>query len=491
MVIRAHQHLHSLSDVPMSAIRKSFVLLSCTFLGLICGTLYLYSSYSPQLALRLEYSATDSSSIALFGNLGVAIAGPIAGIVVDKKGYTYALLTGGTAIVLGYYGLRDQFIRGASNLPLLCLLLFLIGAGSTFINSTCLKCCAVSFPRIRGVVTSLPLALYGLLAMFYSVVISVYYPGDTAGFLRFLIVSVAVIFTFCAPHVMLCDRRVSEPRRNPESIQMSNVGPKIDSDPMRYHGLHHLSELSGVELLKSPRFWLIFVATGATASLGQMYIYSVGYMVKALVLNTFSTEGMSEIPPIEIVIQQEQQVQVGLLSMTNCIGRLSAGILGDIISQSFHLPRGLLLFIPSIGLLATQIMGLNFTEPSQLAVASICTGFFYGFTFCIMPIIVGDVFGMENFSGNWGLVGLAPILPSFFLTSLFGKVYDSHTILNATGASVCVLGKFCYTQIFKITLAVSLIGCLVVSIINFGERYIASRDLLTRTRGASVSKKPE
>lgn len=103
------------------------------------------------------------------------------------------------------------------------------------------------------------------------------------------------------------------------------------------------------------------------------------------------------------------------------------------------------------------------------------SGFFYGFTFCIMPIIVGDVFGMENFSGNWGLVGMAPIAPSFFFTNLFGKVYDQHTSTTDLGTNICTLGNGCYRQVFKLTLGVSVFSILVVSIFNFGELYLASR----------------
>lgn len=477
-----------------STITKSLVLLLCTFLGLVCGTLYLYSSYSPQLAQRLNYLATDSSLIALCGSLGVAVTGPVAGVVVDRKGYSVSLFIGGTSICLAYYGLKQQYSQALSSLWYLCFLLFSVGLGSTFINSACLKCCAVLFPNIRGVATSLPLALYGLSAMFYSVVASVYYPGDTSGFLGFLILSVGVITVICSPQLMLCDFRDLLPKRhkasNSEIIQLTTIGQKIDSEPIKYHGLHHNTELSGVELLRNPRFWLLFIATGAFASLGQMYIYTVGYMVKALVTNTFTTpvDPTAEYVPMEVVIQQEQQVQVGLLSVANCVGRLLAGILGDIISQSFRKPRGWLLFIPGIGLVATQIMGLSITDPHHLEWASMLQGFFYGFTFCIMPIIVGDVFGMENFSGNWGLVGMSPIIPSFFFTNHFGKVYDRHTVMSELGVTVCSLGNGCYRQVYKLTLGVSVFAILVVAIFNFGERYLASRSLYQKRAGIKPEK---
>lgn len=469
----------------MSTLQKTFVLLLCTFLGLICGTLYLYLSYSPQLASRLHYSATDSSSIALLGTLGVAISGPLAGAVVDRRGYSIALVIGGLSILGGYYGLRRQFVAAYSNLTLLCFFLFAIGCGLTFINLACLKCCAVSFPSIRGVATSLPLALYGLLAMFYSVVASMFYPGDTVGFLGFLIMSLVVIFSVCAPNVMLCDRRAARRPAKKEPFELAtrtDIGLEKPSE-LQFHGLHHNSaDISGLRLLATPRFWLLFIATGAFALLGQMYIYSVGYMVRALVTSNFKISAeLDQIQAVAVLIQKEQQLQVGLLSIANCVGRLVAGVMGDVISQSFHKPRSWLLFVPSLGLVCTQIMGLNVVHHEELGMASMLTGFFYGFTFCIMPIIVGDVFGMDNFSGNWGLVGLSPIIPSFFFTNLFGKVYDSHSVVGENG-STCTLGKDCYGQVFNLTLAVSILAVLVVSVFNFGERYLASRAMFARSQ---------
>lgn len=462
-----------------SALFKTFILLACTFLGLICGTLYLYSSYSPQLALRLQYSATDASSIALIGSLGAASSGPISGLVVDRKGYTPPLLIGGCCIVVGYFCLRQQFIGPYPNLPLLCFCLYLVGAGSTFINLVCLKCCAVSFPSMRGVATSLPLALYGLLAMFYSVIASIFYPGDTVGFLKFLILSLMVIFALCSPTIMLSDRRGHPPAgrtvRLADPIELQNLRAAIEpKEPVA--STPHREHLHGFALLKTYKFWLLFFITGSLASLGQMYIYSVGYMAKALIVKSFLLGSETfDATKVEILIQNQQQMQVGLLSITNCVGRLVAGIMGDIVTQTFHKPRARLLFVPALGLLCTQLMGHAITQHTDLRLVSMLSGFFYGYCFCIMPIIVGDTFGMESFSGNWGLVALAPVAPSFYLTNLFGKVYDLNSVADAQGISSCVLGNLCYNLVFRLSLLVSLFALLAVCAFNYSEQWTASK----------------
>lgn len=498
----------------LPTLKKAFVLLSCTFLGLICGTLYLYSSYSPQFASRLNYSVSDASKIAQLGTIGVAVSGPISGRVVDKKGYTWALIIGGMCILCGYSGMKKQFDLGYSSLKTSYFLLYLIGSGSTFINSVCLKCCAVSFPSIRGVATSLPLALYGLSALFYSVIGSIFFPGDTSKFLGFLAYSSLVIFGICAPSIIITDRehRLRKQNRvnNAVNIEMSSLRPSssitvtpqlspkptINSTPNTPGSSNNTSNNKKVigddddddddmsvihtgNIFYSPKFWILFFLTGFLAAIGQMYIYSVGYIVKALIgkgINFDNTMTQTTKAQLEAAIQKNQQLQVGLLSTTNCIGRLLSGIFGDIITQSFNKRRSWLLFIPSIGLTITQIMGSQIIDYNKLASMSLLTGFFYGFTFCIMPIIVGDIFGMENFSLNWGVVCLAPILPSFYFTNLFGNIFDSKSIVSQDGSHVCSIGKSCYDSVFSFTVVITSICIGVVCLLNFGYRWLSRRE---------------
>lgn len=461
-----------------SALHKAFVLLSCTFLGLICGTLYLYSSYSPQFANRLNYSVTEASSIALLGTIGISIAGPIAGMIVDKLGYTVALLIGGISIVSSYLSMKYQFDTLYSSVILSRFLIFSIGFGSTFINSACMKCCAVCFPSIRGVATSLPLALYGLSAMFYSVIASVFYPGDTSGFLGFLGLSSIGILAICSPSIILCDREhklrrsaISDTKHELKEVKLSNY-PSVTTQTSKSHTPHHTEvSITGLDLIYSHNFWLLFVLTGFLAAIGQMYIYSVGYMVNALLTNQFSGSEIS-VESLTDLIQKDQQVQVSLLSIANCIGRIFAGVTGDIIVQSFRRSRTLLLYIPGLGFLISQLILHKLDDSTTLSLISLVTGFVYGFTFCIVPVIVGDIFGMENYSYNWGIVALAPIIPSFYLTRLFGKIYDSNSKMNSESSIlICTLGRQCYSTIFRLTSSISILVLVVISILIFRSRF--------------------
>ncbi|KAI5955071.1 hypothetical protein KGF54_001632 [Candida jiufengensis] len=481
-------------------VQRVFVLLSCTFLGLICGTVYLYSSYSPQLAKKLNYTATESSKIALFATLGTGIAGPVSGYVVDQKGYTSSLIIGGVLIISGYIGLKYQYDTSLSYVNLSSLFLFSIGSGSTFINSGCLKCCAVGFPSIRGVATSLPLALYGLSALFYSVIGSVFYSANISNFLGFLGRSITIIFIICLPSVYLADKE----HKLKKAVNFKNTSTTAD-----VHEKEVNEENSNI--LKNYKFWFLFIITGLLASLGQMYIYSVGYVVKSLV-NYASTSG-NLVPEqsssssdtvlsqdkIDLIVQQQQQIQVGTISIANCIGRIVSGILGDIIVQSFQKPRSWLLVVPSIGLTAIQLINY-FTESfKSLSINSFIIGFTYGFTFCIMPIITGDLFGMKNFSLNWGIISLSPILPTYIFTNYFGKEYDFNsqkvTTMSTTSTTNevtgCSIGNQCYNKIFKVTFLAGLLSLILIVIFNFKSRRKTKMLSLLDLRSNNYIEKPK
>lgn len=445
------------------AFHKSFVLLSCTFLGLVCGTLYLYLLFGPQLAQRLDYLATDSSQLALCGLVGVALAGPGAGKLVDSRGFLLAIGVGAVVIALAYWGLRYQYVVGeaAALVPLLMALMFLIGCGLTFINLATIKCCAVCFPSIRGVATSLPLALYGLLAMVFSQMASVICPGDTAKFLGFLAVLVVAITAVCLPLIWFVDRIGVD----------AVVGAKVPADASISGDKEKLAttkayaaKLESPRLVTSPQFWTFFIVLGLGAALGQMYIYLVGYMVKALL-----PKGTSE-----KIAAKTQQGQVLIILIANCIGRIVAGLLGDYVVLK-KIPRSVLLLVPTLGLVISQLLGLHLRQASQLFVALWLNGFSYGFLFCAMPAVVADVFGLEKFSYNWGVINLAPIVPLYLFTLWFGKVYDANSevvvmsladaatdALVVTKTHQCLHGAGCYAQVFRLTLWVAVLLVLVV-----------------------------
>lgn len=399
----------------------------------------------------------------------MGIGAPISGILIDRKGYTLVSLIGFVLLTSGYYIMKKQLDKEWANLNVSCACLLVIGLGSSTINSVSLKCCAVSFPSIRGVATSLPLALFGLSALFYSVIASMFFPEDTSGFIGFIMISIMFIFVACFPSIYLadCEHQMKSKTSSPQLPEIPST-PKARSKPSGV-------ATSEINIFTSFRFYQLFIITGMLASLGQMYIYSVGYIVKALIINESGTN-----PSLGILIQQDQQFQVGILSIANFLGRIAAGIFGDIVSQSFGKSRSILLFIPAIGMSICQAISYNIDSCTELPMVSFLIGFFYGFIFCIMPIITGDIFGMNDFSFNWGIISMSPILPSYYFIKLFGKFYDGNSSLDEkSNTLVCVVGNLCYNYIFQLTLVVSISATIIVIILNSGDSIFKRKRVIT------------
>jgi hypothetical protein len=212
--------------------------------------------------------------------------------------------------------------------------------------------------------------------------------------------------------------------------------------------LHELEASKGpLSVLKSGDFWLFFTIVGILVALGQMYIYSVGFMVKALL--HFSGESS---------IQAEQHFQVSILSIFNCAGRLLCGALGDLISNQFKKSRVWVLFFSVLCLAVVQVLGFLLKDEQYLGIVSSLNGFGYGFIWASTPQILIELFGVNALSFGWGFINLSPILPAYFLTQLFGSNYDSNLEKSEDNAevNVCLKKNKCYDRTFEITTLVVL-----------------------------------
>ncbi|CDK27964.1 unnamed protein product [Kuraishia capsulata CBS 1993] len=444
----------------------------------------------------------------MLGTLGVLFSGPVAGVTVDKTGYSLAIVSGSLAIGSGYYLFRKQFEEAYSSVPYTCFLLFCVGSGSTFINAACIKCCMVTFPSIRGLATSLPVAMYGISAMCYSAVGSRFYPGDTAGFLGFLSTSSLIVAALCGPMICLCDRsshihhRIgTDTPRASASIELTNFGSgtvtpvRQAGNPMPIAGFKNPDHdiTASRPLFKQIEFWALATILSVIAGIGQMYVYSVGYVVTSLFGDSkFIAQHTAT---YSILVQQQQQLQVGIISLASCTGRISSGLLADIFSSTLHWSRTWLLFVPGVLIFSAQILGATVSSLQAVGVTSSLLGFGYGFLYCILPIIVGDIWGLTNFSFNWGITNVFTIIPNMVLAGYFGRVYDSHVTLKEfslvvgggdDGAKetiklmVCDLGRECYNSAFKLTALLSLVALLLIGFFNLRQHAVSKRHLKQR-----------
>lgn len=441
--------------------------------------MYLYSGYAPQVSSRLGLSATTTSLIGMVGNMGMAFSGPFAGALVDRRGLRLPYAIGATLIFFGFHLIESIFKSAAfekvkmhqndfrqQEFLLLALAQCMVGIGSTYVFSSLIKCAAVNFPDSRGAATSVPMAAFGLSAFVLSSVSSFISPGDTETLLNVLKLTPGILFLISFPFIrILRSSHLKHPagHLSDGAIQLASLDSTVAPAPSPYqqerdHRPHchsrtessvsnHDQALDWTQLVRRWNFWHHFMILGLLGGIGQMYIYSCGYCVRALALAS----------QLDLSVQtQVQSHQVRAISIASFTGRLCSGVVSDYVRSRLKKDRAYLLMVAAILCVCAQCLGLKVTEADNLWFLSATTGLFYGICYGSYPTIVGDIFGMENFSKNWGMLSLAPLPVSYCLNMIFGSVYDNHSTTDGeTGQVTCKQGNLCYKGSFSVTMIAS------------------------------------
>lgn len=154
---------------------------------------YVYSAWAPQFADKLKLSATQSNLIGLAGNLGMYSMGVPIGMFIDTRGPRPAVIAGSILLALGYFPLRQAYVKGSGSVTFLCLVSYLTGLGGCMAFAAAVKTSALNWPHHRGTATAFPLAAFGLSAFFFSLFGSLIVPGDTSAFLLLLAIGTFVL----------------------------------------------------------------------------------------------------------------------------------------------------------------------------------------------------------------------------------------------------------------------------------------------------------
>ncbi|KAL4247510.1 MFS transporter superfamily protein [Abortiporus biennis] len=417
----------------------------------------------------------------------------------------------------------------------------LTGAGGSGGISSAINAVAKSFPEsARATTTSLVLSGFGLSAFFFSTIAHVFFPGNTSSFLLVLAIGTSLpmilgVF-FVKPVVMsgatldrdssvhsledgierhgeAADNREDEPLLQDDEVEVvqrdevddeslpsqihhhphPNLHPSeyvIPASPTittrrqsatkgkgREHDVDH--GITGLGLLKSLDFMLLFSIMTLLTGTGLMYINNVGSVSQSLYAHDTSTG-----PYDPIKAAQWQASQVSTISISNCLGRIVIGLSADGLKSIFRLPRSVLVPVVAFLFIISQTIPLFFTgKVENLWIVSILLGGAYGSFFGLTPSLVIEWFGVAHLSENWGFLSLAPVFGSNFFSIAFGRILDAHSAPPSThpspaispseGDAMCVEGRACYADAFKLTLT----GCWIA----FGLGcWLAWRDLKRR-----------
>lgn len=199
-------------------------------------------------------------------------------------------------------------------------------------------------------------------------------------------------------------------------------------------------------------FFIVSIASG----IGQMYIYSIGFIVKAQInykpSNITALNPMDNISPFansKNASATLQALQVSLISTSSFFGRIISGFLSDFVYKNYRIQR-LWIVTGTILIFAVCqfILIINANKMGSIHFTSILTGGCYGLIFGNYPAIIADEFGTQVFSTTWGLICTGPMITLYALNKYFGIIYDRNTD-SETG--ICYRGTDCYKGAFKLS----------------------------------------
>ena len=158
------------------------------------------------------------------------------------------------------------------------------------------------------------------------------------------------------------------------------------------------------EMLKTGRFYMIFIIFILTSSVGLMVIGSVSRIAT-------SQAGITE-PAVLAGL-------VSFLALMNTLGRVAGGIMSDKIGRINSV------FVILMLQLLNMAAFTFFQSLPTLILGLIIVGFCFGTLLSVMPALTADLYGLKNFGLNYGIMFFAWGLSGVMTPIIANFIYDT------------------------------------------------------------------
>lgn len=397
---------------------------------LVSGTLYAFAVFSAALEAQLGLSALDAGWIVKIGNIGLCTA-ITAGLVADHVGPRACAALG---ILLGFLGYMLMWARVAGHIGggVVAMSCFycLAGQGCIFTYMPGLMNYKNVPARFHGIALGLLDMCFGLSSLLFSKIYTQTFgksddPLDEnlSGFFLFLALSMVCVnvLNLLVLHVPSPDHAVATAEG--EAADTALVDEVCSQD------------ISGWNLLRTANFWILFLYFMMVQGAAGWFNGAIGDMVTAFGLPSTQTDNL-----------------VTVFTATGTVCRVTAGALSDLLERSISRPA----FLAGVGLLLPIGFGLLAVFSADvLTVATGLIGAVFGISWCLVPLVISDVFGLRSFGTNWGLVILGSALGPLLLQPIDTAVQQAH---RQGGATESCLGSDCYALTYVACLGLGLLS---------------------------------
>ena len=192
------------------------------------------------------------------------------------------------------------------------------------------------------------------------------------------------------------------------------------------------------------------------------------------------------VPAVPLLPEGTQDTFVSLLSVCNCLGRLSAGALGDHALRSWGAPRpATLAFFCALTALAMGLLALG--TPASLYGAVVLGGYAYGGVNGGIVPCYSELWGFGAFASLYSAGSLAEGAASYLMaTLLFGRLYERDLASQGRPASATCVGRGCFLPAALVAAALAAVAAALCAALALRSRPRYAALYPAAFRGAAI-----
>jgi MFS transporter, OFA family, oxalate/formate antiporter len=358
------------------------------------GAIYIYSVFKPGLKARFpDWSNTDLALPSMLVLLFFGLATIFAGRVQDKIGPRYVAMTG--AVMLGLGLLLASFSNNLFMFTLGFGVIGGLGIGTAYVCpiATCVKW----FPDKRGLISGLAVAGFGGGGLVFAPVA------------KSLILSVGVMNTFlCLGGIFFVIVMIgAQFMINPPAgyCPPGWTPPAATGAPGCASGVDYTWR----EMVKTSRFWLLWITYFAGCSAGFLIIMNTVNIWQSFSILSLAPQFPTIPKDTYLDILTKGTTAVMAISVMNALGRILWGKISDSIGRKNTLY--IMFFYGGVVMLS-----LNWLTSFPLFLFGVMSvGFCFGGFLGVYPALTADYFGTKNMGVNYGCMFMA-----YGMAGLFG-----------------------------------------------------------------------
>jgi OFA family oxalate/formate antiporter-like MFS transporter len=335
------------------------------------------------------FSGKQAQAVFSTGLMIFSLVMIFAGRWQDRVGPRTVALVGGWILAAGYL----LAARGGPDFTVVLLSIGVIGGAGIGLGYVCpIAACVKWFPDLKGVITGLAVAGFGGGAFLF-----IKLAGSWGGWLAAEGVP-GTFLTYAGIFALFITAGAMLLRNPPAGWQPEGWNPPAATASSAAR------EFTQIETLRTPTFWMLWLAFAFASSCGLMVIGS---------LKDFGVRegGLSD---------AEAEGALGLLAIFNALGRVVWGS----VSQRLG-PRRTLATISFLqALMVVALIELG-SRVWTLELAACWVGFHFGGNLALFPLLTAENFGTRNLGANYGLVFTAYGTGGVLGPMLAGGVWDT------------------------------------------------------------------